>query len=230
MKISKTNALKSRADLNYMAKNNFPDRVFITGTDSGVGKTTVAAILMAGLPNSGYWKPLQSGAEELTDSQWICKVTGLSETRFYPETYRLKAPLPPHASAAMENVTIDLNQFWVPYLGSLERLIVEGVGGVMVPLNENHFMLDLMSRLNYPVILVCKNGRGAINNTLLTLEQLRNQGLNILGVVLNGPSVASNRTAIERYGKVRIMAELPVLEQVNPKTLAQAYEDYFTLE
>ena len=213
-----------------MARNNFPDRVFVTGTDSGIGKTTVSAILMAGLPNSGYWKPVQSGTDGMTDSQWICQATGLAETRFYPETYRLKAPLPPHASAAMENVTIDLEQFWVPYLGSLERLIVEGVGGVMVPLNEQHFMLDLMKKLNYPIILVCRNGRGAINHTLLTMEQLRNQGLNILGVVLNGPPVASNRQAIERYGKVHVMAELPTLETINPQTLAQAFQDYFTLE
>ncbi|MBI9074634.1 MAG: dethiobiotin synthase [Desulfatibacillum sp.] len=213
-----------------MARNNFPDRVFVTGTDSGIGKTTVSAILMAGLPNSGYWKPVQSGTEDVTDSQWVRRMTGLPETRFYPETYRLKAPLPPHASAAMENVTIDLEKFWVPYLGSLERLIVEGVGGVMVPLNEQHFVLDLMKRLNYPVILVCRNGRGAINHTLLTLEQLRNQGLNILGVVLNGPPIASNRQAIERYGKVQVMAELPVLETINPHTLARAYKDHFHLE
>ncbi len=210
-----------------MTKNDFPDRVFITGTDTGIGKTLTASILMAGLTNSGYWKPVQSGAEETTDSQWVREATGLPETRFYPETYRLKAPLSPHASAALEDVEIDMEEFWVPYLGSLERLIVEGAGGIMVPLNEEHLMLDLMKRLNYPVILVCKSGLGTINHTLLSLEQLRNQGLDILGVVMNGEPNSSNRQAIEQHGKVKVIAEVPPLEAITPQSLEQAFTDYF---
>jgi dethiobiotin synthetase len=107
------------------------------------------------------------------------------------------------------------------------RLIVEGAGGVMVPLNENQFMVDLMKYLDLPVLVVARGTLGTINHTLVTLEILRQNGLEILGVVLNGPPNSINRNAIKTYGHVRVMAEVDVLPQLNFQTVSKAYHQYF---
>lgn len=207
-----------------MARVKFPCRIFITGTDTGIGKTIISAILMAGLSDCGYWKPVQSGLEEITDTEIIRRATGIDKTRFFPETYRLKAPLSPHASAALENVNIDLKKFQAPDIGTLKHLVVEGAGGIMVPLNKQYLMLDLMKKLGFPIILVAKSGLGTINHTLLSIEQLRRHNLDIFGVVLNGPANASNKDAIEHYGKVRVCAQVQPLAQINPQSLSKAFE------
>lgn len=205
---------------------NIPPRFFITGTDTGVGKTLVSAILMAGL-NAAYWKPVQSGTDEMTDSAWIRRVTGFAEDAFLPETYRLKQPLSPHAAAARDGVRIRLAAFDMPDQDRYPRLIVEGAGGVMVPLNENQFMVDLMKYLDLPVLVVARSTLGTINHTLLTLEMLRQNKLEILGVVLNGPPDPINKNAIETYGRVPVMAEVDILPQLNFQTVSNAYRQFF---
>ncbi|MBM3131857.1 MAG: dethiobiotin synthase [Chloroflexi bacterium] len=167
-----------------MSKIEFPRRLFITGTDTGIGKTVVSAILMAGLDGT-YWKPVQSGTEEGSDTEWVRRATGLPMSHFLPETYGLKRPLSPHASAAMEGVRIELDAFRVPETKG--HLIVEGAGGIMVPLNDRHLMVDLMKRLGFPVLLVARRTLGTINHGLLSLEQLRRHGIEVFGVVMNGP-------------------------------------------
>lgn len=210
-------------------KPPFPRRVFVTGTDTGVGKSLVCAVLMAGLPCK-YWKPIQSGLEEKTDTEWIREVTGLSAECFFPETYRLKAPLSPHASAAREGVFIELDSFHLPATADSEHLIVEGAGGIMVPLNDRHFMLDLMRSLNIPVLLVARSTLGTINHTLLSLEQLRRHGMNVLGVVMNGPKNGSNKEAIQRYGNVHVCQEIEPLPDINPQILAQVFRESFDFQ
>jgi dethiobiotin synthetase len=205
--------------------NEIPRRLFVTGTDTGIGKTMVSAILMAGL-NGRYWKPVQSGLEEMTDTEWIREMTGLDSDHFYPETYRLKLPLSPHASAAAENISIDLDAFQLPETD--QHLIVEGAGGVMVPLNDHHFMLDLMKKLDIPVLLVTRSELGTINHTLLSLEQLRRYGIDAFGVVMNGPENPGNRDAIERFGNTQVLAEIELLSKINPQTLMKAFWDYFS--
>lgn len=204
----------------------FPDRLFITGTDTGVGKTLVAAILMAGLEGA-YWKPVQSGLEEITDTEWVRNRTGLPETRFFPETYRLRLPLSPHASAAHDGVRIDLDAFQIPRADKADHLIIEGAGGILVPLNEHCFMADLMEKIGAPILLVSPTKLGTINHTLLSIAELRKRGLEILGIIMNGEKNQSNREAIEHYGKVRVLAEVEPLPVIDPGSLKRCFEDLF---
>ena len=166
-----------------MHRIDLPAKFFVTGTDTDVGKTLVSAILMTGLKTS-YWKPVQSGREDMTDSGWIRSVTGFSDELFIPETYLLSQPLSPHASAMHDGVHIELKSFHLPDDEKYPRLIVEGAGGVMVPLNESQLMIDLIKYLNLPVLLVARSTLGTINHTLLSLELLRRNGLEVLGVVM----------------------------------------------
>lgn len=200
-----------------------PPRIFITGTDTGIGKTVVSALLVAGR-DADYWKPIQCGLEEISDRQWVIQKTGIAADRAHPEAYRLKHPLSPHAAARLEGVTIRLEALRLP---PAKRLVVEGAGGIMVPLNEHHYMLDLMKRLDLPVLLVASSRLGTINHTLLSLEQLRRHDLEIAGVVINGPPNEINREAIRNYGKVRILAEVEPMERIGPETLKEAFRRFF---
>lgn len=206
----------------------FPAKFFITGTDTGIGKTLVSAILMTGL-DADYWKPIQSGLEGITDLEWVMEKTGLAEKHFHPETYRAQRPLSPHASTALEGIRIDLNAFHVPEIGESRHLIIEGAGGIMVPLNERHYILDLIKYLHVPVLLVASSSLGTINHTLLSLKQLRRHEIDVFCVVMNGTQNHINREAIEYYGKVDVYGEIEPLEVINKQTLSMAFERYFTL-
>ena len=205
---------------------SFPGRLFVTGTDTGVGKTMISSILMAGL-RCKYWKPVQSGLDDITDMQWVRDNTGLPDSHFIPETYRLKLPISPHASAARDGIRIDLEKFQIPSIGKSDRLIIEGAGGIMVPLNETHLMVDLMKKLDSPVLLVSSTSLGTINHTLLSLSQLRRYGVEVMGVVMNGPKNSLNREAIEHYGKIRVLAEIEYLSAINPQSLKQCFTYHF---
>lgn len=205
-------------------RKELPRQIFITGTDTGVGKTVLSAVLLTGLRGK-YWKPIQSGLEQISDTDWVRKMTGLPEENFLPETFRLKRSLSPHASAEAEGLRIELSAFRLPETQG--HLIVEGAGGIMVPLNERHFMLDLMKKLGIPILLVARSGLGTINHVLLSLEQLRRECLEVFGVVMNGPKNAVNRRAIEHYGKVKVCAEIEPLPALNSKILKETFEQNF---
>jgi dethiobiotin synthetase len=204
----------------------FPPQLFVTGTNTDIGKTVVSAILVAGL-NAHYWKPVQSGIDESSDTEWIREKTGLPESHFHPETYRLKPYLSPHAAAALDGVKISLDRFEMPATPETETLIVEGAGGIMVPLNEEHFILDLMKKLDIPTLLVADSELGTINHTLLSLEQIRRNGLDVLGVVMNGPRNSGNRKAIEHYGQVSVLAEIEPLPEITPQSLKDCFHRCF---
>lgn len=204
-------------------RSPLPPRLFVTGTDTGVGKTLVSAVLVAGLSGI-YWKPIQAGTGNMTDTDWVRQMTGLSQEHFLPEAYRLSQPLSPHAAAAIDNVRIELNTLNIPEASPSRHLVIEGAGGVMVPINEEALMLDLMRKWNLPVLLVARSTLGTINHTLLSLEQLRRAGVDVLGVVMNGPKNPSNREAIERFGRTRVLAEIGLLPNVNVRTLKQTFE------
>jgi dethiobiotin synthetase len=193
--------------------------VFITGTDTGVGKTLVAAILMAGMKSACYWKPIQSGPPG--DTRTVREMTGLPADRFLPETYRLSHPLSPHAASRREGIRIRLDDFRLP--AQTEGLVVEGAGGIMVPINENHLMLDLVKKLALPVILVARSTLGTINHTLLTLDVLNRHGIEVIGVVMNGPRDPSNKDAIETYGRTRVILEIEPLRPINRETLVKHF-------
>lgn len=204
----------------------FPSRLFITGTDTDVGKTVISAILMAGLKGV-YWKPVQSGLDDITDTQWIKEKTELPNAHFHPETYRLTLPLSPHAAAAHDGIRIDLNAFEIPKTKPSDTLIIEGAGGILVPLNDRHFMVDLMIKLKAHIILVSRSSLGTINHTLLSLDFLKRKGLKVMGVVMNGERNPDNKEAIERYGKVKVLAQVEPIPMLNKKSLQKSFEECF---
>lgn len=205
--------------------SDLPKRLFITGTDTGIGKTLLAAMLVAGL-EAYYWKPVQSGTEEGTDTEWIRGKTGLPADRFFPETYRFRGAVSPHAAAALEDVTVDMSVFRMPDLEFSAHLIIEGAGGLMVPLGDRWLVIDLIKQLNVPVLLVARSGLGTINHTLLSLEKMRGYGIDVFGVVMNGPKDESNRKAVEHFGKVRVLAQIEPMEKITAETLKDAFRKY----
>jgi dethiobiotin synthetase len=209
-----------------MSQHPLPPQIFVTGTDTDIGKTVVCAILMAGTRGK-YWKPVQCGSEEMTDTQWIRQVTGLPDTHFLPERFRLRRPLAPHAAAAADGLSIGLDDFRLP---DVSPLIVEGAGGVMVPLNDRDFMLDLIVRLALPVVLVASSRVGTINHCLLTLDKLRSRNAVIAGVAMNGIADEGNRRAIEHFGQTRVIAQIEPLVCIHRAALEEAFQKYFNHE
>jgi len=190
-----------------------PSGFFITGTDTGVGKTVVSAILVAALGGS-YWKPIQSGiADELADKEQIQQWLDLPKQAFFPSTYSLQASLCPDQAARQENKTIELASCVLPQTTS--PLIVEGAGGLLWPLNEESLLPDLIARLALPVIVVARGTLGTINHTLLTLAALDALKLPIHGVVFSGPLNPDNQAAIEKWGRVRTLFHLPLLDRLD---------------
>ncbi|HEY9791544.1 MAG TPA: dethiobiotin synthase [Candidatus Obscuribacterales bacterium] len=196
----------------------------MTGTDTGIGKTFVSAVLLKATGGS-YWKPIQSGTLEQTDTEWVKEMTRLPSDHFFDETYKLTQPLSPHASAKIDGTRIDMNAFKLPAC-DFAPLIVEGAGGLMVPLNEDAFILDLIEQLNLPVVVVARSTLGTINHTTLTLNALRARKLSILGVVLNGEPNEGNKQAIEEYGKAPVIACVPPMGAPTPETIDKTV-DYF---
>lgn len=202
---------------------DFPDKLFVTGTDTGIGKTVVSAIITAGL-RATYWKPIQSGLEEQTDTEFVREKTGLSDAHFLEEQYRLQTPMSPHASAAIDGVQIKLNEFALP---DSSPLVVEGAGGLMVPLNDEYLIIDLIKKLDLSVILVARSELGTLNHTLLSLRQLNRYDIPCIGVVMNGDKHESNRKAIEYYGQTPVIGELEPMDEINPTTLVETFNQIF---
>ena len=190
-------------------------RCFITGSDTDTGKTLACAWVMLHTP-ARYWKPVQAGLEQ-TDEDTIRALTGAGDERFVPTTYTLPEPLSPHEAARRAGVKIDINAFALP--GGTGSLIVEGAGGLMVPLNEKAYIIDLIEKFGLPAILVCRTTLGTINHSLLSLEALRARNIPVAGVILSGPDVPHNRAAIESYGNTRIIGHIPPLDPLTRAAL-----------
>jgi dethiobiotin synthase len=189
---------------------------FVTGTDTDVGKTVVSAWLVARL-DACYWKPVQAGNHPETDSAIVRRLTGTSSDRILPEAYLLPEPIAPHEAARRAGIAIDMERLVPPPCD--RPLVVEGAGGLMVPLTDRAYVIDLATELHLPIILVTRSTLGTINHTLLSLEAIRRRGLTLAGAVVNGPETPHNRAAIERYGQVEVIAEIPWLDQLTPATL-----------
>jgi dethiobiotin synthetase len=182
--------------------------LFVTGTDTGVGKTVLSAVLAASR-GWGYWKPVQTGAESDT-----AEVARLASCRVHDQGVRLPNPVSPHLAARLAGTRIVLEDLPVPE----GDWIVEGAGGVLVPVNEHETMLDLMDMLRLPVVVATRTTLGTINHTLLTLAALRDRGLAIEKVVMVGEPNAENRAAIKHYGQVRV-DELLWLDPLTPEAV-----------
>jgi len=197
------------------------NQFFITGIGTEIGKTIVSAVLTEAL-EADYWKPIQSGDLDNTDSMKIQRWISNPHTRIHPERYRLNQPLSPHASAALDGVEIKVSDFELPRTD--RALIVEGAGGLLVPLSLQETMLDLIEYLQLPVILVVRHYLGSINHTLLSLEVLRSRGIALAGVVYNGPENVASEQAIEELSGVKVLGRVGEMETVSAEGVVKVAE------
>jgi dethiobiotin synthetase len=196
----------------------------ITGTDTGIGKTIFAAAL-AQNRRAAYWKPVQAGLDEETDTQAVARLTGHPPELLLPEAYRLKEPASPHKAAALENIMIDPARLVLPETNG--PLVVEGAGGVLVPLNRDILYADLFARWQKPVILCARTALGTINHTLLSLEALRSRNVPVHGVAFVGDDAPDTIAIIAERGKVRVLGRLPWLDNPTPHSLKTAFATHF---
>ena len=211
-------------------------KIFITGTDTDVGKTIVSAGLCMAWP-AHYWKPIQagyqsknftadSGSKKTVDSHIFPQTDNETISRFipkeniYPSSYTLKEPLSPHQAAERENIHIHSKNIKMPHCPS--NLIIEGAGGALVPFNSKEDMTDLMKQMNCPVIVVARSTLGTLNHTFLTLTVLRKKNIPVLGIVMVGPSHALNKKDIIK--KAPVLLELPFLKSLSTQTLLPYFE------
>ena len=192
--------------------------LFITGIGTDVGKTVASAVITKAL-EAGYWKPAQCGDLDNSDSIKIARLTGL---RTLPEAYRLQAPMSPHAAAGLEGVELSIDKIEFPK--SDKTIVVEGAGGVMVPFSSNETYLDLMVKLNLPVVLVTRHYLGSINHTLLTIEALKARAIPIFGILFNGEKHPTTEAIIAKMSGVSILGRIdqePYFDQNVVKQYAQ---------
>jgi dethiobiotin synthase len=197
--------------------------LFVTGTDTAVGKTVVSAALLCRYPQLRYWKPIQTGIESDDDTAVIRRLSGGAAGGVRVGDVRLPGKVAPYLAAERAGVRIDLDGLleWTTAAGDDHVWIVEGAGGVLVPLDESHTMAHLMVRLALPVLVVARSTIGTINHTLLTLEALRARSLTVSGVVMVGERRSDNRTAIEHYGQTAVLGEMPRFDPLTPERLSR---------
>lgn len=193
--------------------------LFVTGTDTGVGKTIVCSALMQRYRaelSLGYWKPVQTGIEQDDDTAVVRDLGDCAEVEIFDEGVRLRNPVSPHLAARLSGTTIALADLesLAGRLATDRTWIVEGAGGVLVPLNDPELMTDWMARLGLPALVVARTALGTINHTLLTLEALKQRSLKVAGVVMVGERNEENRHAIEHYGRTRVIGEMPLFREL----------------
>jgi dethiobiotin synthetase len=198
-------------------------RLVVTGTDTGIGKTVFAAALARAL-GAAYWKPIQSGLLDGADGE---TVAALGATRVLPEAYRLTEPLSPHRAAELDGVAIDPARLVPP---DADPLVIEGAGGVLVPVTRELLYADLFARWGLPVVLVARTGLGTINHSLLSVEALRARGVAVHGIAFVGDANADNEATICAIAGVRRLGRLPRLDPLEAEGLAAAFSAHFDLE
>ena len=199
--------------------------LFVTGIGTGIGKTLISAILVEKL-KADYWKPVQAG--ELDDSDTI-KVRGLvsnGQSVFHPETYRLTQPYSPHKAAALDGITIDEKTIVAPKTDN--QLLIEGAGGLMVPLNNSFLIIDLIKQLNAKVVLVSQNYLGSINHTILSAQVLKQYQIPVAGIIFNGDKDTYSEDFILQYTGFKLLGHIPQYTTFNKVSIITA-GDYITL-
>ena len=201
--------------------------IVVSGTDTGIGKTVFAAGLTRAL-GASYWKPVQAGLDEATDSASVVALARLSPERVIPEAYRLKTPASPHIAAEIDGVAIDVDLLAPPEVDG--PLVIEGAGGLLVPLTRSLLTIDLFARWGFPVVLVARTGLGTINHALLSLEALRARGIAVLGVAFIGDDHPDTIATIAAFSGATILGRLPRLDPLTPETLQAALAAAFDVE
>lgn len=188
----------------------------VAGIGTEVGKTVVSAVLVEAL-GADYWKPVQSGGLEHSDTMIVQVLAGAPERVFHPEAYRLTQPLSPHAAARYDGVNIDASALNLPV--TPRPLVVELAGGLMVPLSDELLNLDLLERWGLPVILVASYYLGSINHTLLSIHALKSRGIPLRALVLNGEGSEDSRRAKLGFGQVPRVLELPWIHELDAERI-----------
>jgi dethiobiotin synthetase len=203
------------------------NKCIITGTDTDVGKTVFTAMLTLAL-GAHYWKPIQAGVSEDIDTRVVQNLTGLPRERFFPENYILTEPLSPHRAAELDNIEIDVANLNPPEFEG--PLLIEGAGGLMVPLTRRNLQINLFKRWGLPVILCARTQLGTINHTLLSLEALWARNIPVHGIAFIGPDMPDTVNIIQEQSGVKVLGCLPWLNNLNAQTLLQAFEENFRRE
>ena len=196
---------------------------FVTAIGTDSGKSLVSAILVEAL-KADYWKPIQAGLPADTDG--VKALVSNSISRFHPETHRLKMPASPHAAARFEHLHIQLDDFVLPETGN--EIIVEGAGGVMVPINQENFVIEIARKLNMEIILVANLYLGSINHTLLTVDYLKRNNYRVKGIIFNGDGNPESEQIIEKHSGYKVLLHLPKLGKVTPE-IVQYWGDQLML-
>lgn len=190
---------------------------FVTGIGTDVGKTVVSAILTEAF-GMDYWKPIQAGGLDFTDTDFVKSLVSNQETRFHPERFRLNEPMSPHAAAKRDGIKIDLEDFQIPVTDN--NLIIEGAGGIMVPINESgDTILNIIKHLNLPVILVSGFYLGSINHTLLSAEVLKLHNIEVEGLIFNGEENPESREIILNNTGLRLIGSIPKIDNLTPENI-----------
>ncbi len=198
-----------------------PQKLIVAGISTEIGKTVTSAILVEAL-KADYWKPVQSGALEDSDTETVRRLISNSVSQFHPEAYRLREPLSPHAAAEIDGVTIAIDQITLPETNN--ALVVELAGGLLVPLNNRDLNIDLVQRWGLPVVLVSRNYLGSINHTLLSVEALRSRQIPVMGIIFNGPATPATETFILNYTGLPCLGRIGQEPEITKAVVSQYAE------
>ena len=199
--------------------------VIVAGTDTGIGKTVLSSLLVLAL-DADYWKPVQSGLEEETDTEAVLRMTGLGRERAHAEAYRLPLPLSPDQSAAAAGIAIDRARIVPPTTS--RPLVIELAGGLLVPCADDFLQIDLLASFERPVVLAARSSLGTLNHTLLSLEALGARGVPTVGIVMIGDEHGGNRRSLARWAPVPVVGHIPPLERIDAAALRLVYSSHFT--
>ena len=194
----------------------------VCGTDTDVGKTLISSFLVRGL-NCFYWKPIQSGIEDETDSEYVQRVSQISKKKILKEAYIFSNPVSPHWAAEIDNVTIIKSNLNLPNID--KTLLIETAGGLMVPITRDFLQIDQIKIWNLPVILVCRSSLGTLNHTLLSIEALKKRNINILGLIINGKKHLDNPQTLRMFSGLPIIAEFPLIKNLSVNNLDLLWRD-----
>jgi dethiobiotin synthetase len=202
--------------------------IFITGIGTGVGKTIVSAILTEAL-QANYWKPIQAGFDDGTDALQVKNLVRHKDSYFFDEVYKLQLPASPHIAAREENITIEISKIVEAYNLILQStnhqsfnqpIIIEGAGGLLVPINNNEFIIDIIKALNAKVILVSRNYLGSINHSLLTAQACKQHNIDVVGWIFNDQYL-NYEEEIEHWSGYKKIASIPFVASVSPIWVSQ---------
>lgn len=210
-------------------------KFIITGTDTDIGKTVFSAALMLGLEaarrSPHYWKPVQSGIENIVDTKSVQKYTNLDKNRFLSERYIFSEPLSPHRAAEIDGVDVDMDELKssevIPSCDG--DLIIEGAGGLMVPVTRKNLLINLYKKWDIPLILCARTGLGTINHTLLSVEALQARGMSLLGIAFIGEENADNVRTIAEFSGAKVLGRLPILEHLDDASLQMSFSNHFDI-